>query len=495
VQTTAANKLGQQAQRPGTATSQNKNQAQDKKATPKPTAEAIKEKPVTGKTSKRPESPKPKPMKSSSSSKQVEAEKEKDKKERQSEQEMKNSKLLSKLMTDMELMQSKLSQMEQENKSLKTKAEMQSKDRSKEVQINPQNHQQESDLSIKNEIADIKKLLEKSILIQNDKPHFSQERQHTEDSRSQHHTEVASKMNHTFAQEPNMQGYGLASAVMNEYELKWMNILGKEGDKLNLTKLGLQNDRLTLERRKLSIKTHEFEMRKELEDMRLERGHSLSNKIKENLLHQQQVFRDEYASLKERSARYLMKQKNLNVLEKSYLFARKNGGLNEAANQHLDELYIIYMESGEDEAGHPLDRELGPNDEGLSFDSHPTSNLEMDNMRDDNDSHSKSEFKMSSFKESNHRIQHLNHQPRHLPTEPSDYNYSLEDIRRTIGSGYKPSYEQDDLSRDSLKRYFTNQDRFYDTMKQQVRSSNQVVSMMGRYSGYTPGRSTVSPYY
>lgn len=456
--------------RPATASAQNKNVVQEKKPTSKPSTEAIKEKTVAAKNSKRPESPKSKPTKGSASSKQVEGEKEKEKKERQSVQEMNNSKLLSKLMNDMELMQSKLSLMEQENKSLKAKADQQSKDRSKEATNTGSGNPKDSDLSIKNEIADIKKLLEKSILIQNDKPHFNQERLHTEDSRSQHHTEVASKMNHTFAQETNMQGYGLASAVMNEYELKWMNILGKEGEKLGLMKLGLQNDRLILERRKLSIKTHEFEMRKELEDMKLDRGHSLSNKIKENLVHQQHIFKEEYASLKDRSAKYVMKQKNLNILEKSYLFSRKNGGLSEAANQHLDELYIIYMESGEFEAGHGMDRDLAGGDEGLSFDSHPTSHLEMDNLRDETDSHSKSEYKMSSFKESNHRMPHLNPQPRHLPPEPADYNYSLEDIRRSIGGAYKPVYEQDDLSRDSLKRYFTNQDRFYDSMKQQVPS-------------------------
>ena len=406
------------------------------------------------------------------------------------EKELENSRMLSKLMTDFQEMQTKMSQIEEENRDLIKKNIEISKmkdDLTKSMVLNQnQNNVQkskesdESQSNLKTGIAEIKNLLERSILLQNDKVTISNDAKfeenrsiivgggHSESYRNAGSSKQQSSYNHRDNYDHNTslshEQNHPSSFRFSEAETKWTGIINREKENVHLSKMSLQNEKLILENRKLAIKKHEFEMRKELDQMKLEKGHPLSNKIKENLVQQLGIFKNEFTGWKEKCMRVAMQQKNLNLLEKSFQFSKSSGVFTEAADHHLQDLYSTFRESYTEEPQIEVEKELGFqfHDDGLSLDSHPVDS-ESDHQHFD-DNQSKSE------KTSTH-----NYNTRVTPQtyEPTEYNYNFEDIRRSVLTSIGPNhsgsiFERTDPHKENIKKYFANQSRFYSSMRKEV---------------------------
>ena len=399
------------------------------------------------------------------------------------DKELENSRLLSKLMSDFQDMQSKMSQIQEENRDLKKKNEEINKikdDFAKNNSMRASEKPEEDQSNIKTGIAEIKKLLEKSILIQNDKTSASNDHRfeenrstvmagtevrYTEASRNNGGSSHMDQLNADLGTTQNR-----LSQRFSEAETKWAGIINREKENVHLSKLSLQNEKIILENRKLSIKKHEFEMRKELEQMRLEKGHPLSSKIKENLLQQLNIFRNEFSGWKDKCVRLAMQQRNLNLLEKSFNFSKSSGPLSEACDKHLEELYGIYRDSYSEDHQIEMEKELGVqiHDDGFSLDSHPV-DFESEHQGFD-DNQSKSD-KAASNRDFMTRIPTMQN-------EPPEFNYNIEDIRKSVLAGANPGlssfgFERPDPHKDNIRKYFANQSRFYSLMRKEVLSVEQ----------------------
>ncbi len=418
------------------------------------------------------------------------------------EKELENSKLLNKLMSDFQQMQSKMSQIEEENRDLKKKNEEINRikeDLTKNNSMRASQKPDEDQSNIKSGIAEIKKLLEKSILIQNDKTSVSND-QRFEENRSVlmaandlRMTDMSRNHGASSHTEAPQADFGLSHNRQphrfSETETKWAGIINREKENVHLSKLNLQNEKIIIENRKLAIKKHEFEMRKELEQMKLEKGHPLSTKIKDNLLQQLSTFRNEFAGWKDKCVRLAMQQRNLNLLEKSFNFSKTSGPLSDACDKHLEDLYGIYRDSYTEDHHIEMEKELGiqMNDDGLSLDSHPADFDSEHHGFDDNQSKSE---KTASNRDFMTRISPMN-------IEASEFNYNIDDIRKSMLASANPglgssAFDRPDPHKDNIRKYFANQSRFYSLMRKEVRSVQQVEGMVSRYSS---GGSRVSSIY
>lgn len=406
-------------------------------------------------------------------------------------------------------MQLKMSLIVEENKSLKKQNQDLARQQTtieketvqqpvREIVVNSLPKENEDSNNIKQEIAEIKKLLEQSILIQNDKQ-TSNERTF-EDNRSMTVTNNLDPMTSTQVQKGeygfsslNLQNHQQAPSSLfkhpitqfNELEVKWQNIVSRESEHVQMMKLSLQNEKLLLENRKLGIQKHEFEMKKELDSMNLINGHPLALKIKENLVQQLGIYKSEYSSWKDKCIKYSMKHKNLSILEKSYQFSKLSGQITGAADQYLQDLYNIYKEGIPEYQSRELAADFGHNqsaDDGLSLDSHPidieSESNQLDDVRSKSDKQSVNEF-IGRMTAGNN--------------DPPDYNYdNVNDIKQSLAHSYSrnsvgrsytdASYERQDASKSNIQKYFANQSRFYDSMRREVATDlSQVESMVGVY--------------
>jgi hypothetical protein len=402
------------------------------------------------------------------------------------------SKIQSKILSDMQEMQLKMSMMEQENKALKkqyqeiitSRAAPASQQPSQIISQQLNNIQSqlrpEEDSNIKNGIAEIKKLLEQSILIQNDRLTNADENRsvvigneqghfgrpvYSVHSHEQHSQQGGGHTHHQDSSfKPQQQMNNFSRMAGTELDTKWSSIISREKEHLSNCKLALHNEKLVLENRKLAIKKHEFEMRKELEQMRLERGHPLSNKIKENLNQQLAIFKTEFAAWKDKCLRFSMKQKNLALLEKSYNFSRSTGPANDATDRHLEELYSIYREGLIEDSLPDHDALAPPADDGLSLDSHPYDLESEAHNFDDNQSKQSRTGNQSSTPGETPYPEHLPRAPVHA--EPPE----LANYKSSTSSSYTPSMYNGGYSepKENIRKYFANQSRFYDSMRREV---------------------------
>jgi hypothetical protein len=405
-----------------------------------------------------------------------------------------NSNMISKLMQEFQEMQMKMSKIEQENSMLRQKndeisslkAELGRKDLQQSKVF-----QEHSESNIKDGIAEIKKLLEKSILIQNEKGQLAD--RNFEENRSiivptidlnRPSDYIRNTLGaHQFSLGSHEQSGAeiqRQSHLVNqtsktlEYDAKWTGIILREKEFLHTSKLSLQNEKLLLENRKLAIKKHEFEMKRELEQMKLQYNHPLALKIRSNLTQQVDIFRSEHGAWKEKCSRYLMKQKNISLLEKSFQFSRASGGITELADKHLEELYEMYRDNLGEQYPPDVEKELGfsANDDGLSLDTHALDIESEQNNLDDVQSRS-----------DKHSHTDMSQRPIQPNWEPTEFTYNLNDIRRSMGgTDLGPStYNMDrlgDSNRDSIRKYFTNQSQFYSSIRKEVPSTN-----LGRTDG------------
>lgn len=399
-------------------------------------------------------------------------------------EEIENSKNISKLMAEFQDMQMKMSKIEQENSMLRRKneefsslkAELEKKDIHQSKQT-----VEVAESNIKDGIAEIKKLLEKSILIQNEKGQLGD--RNFEENRSivvptielnRPSDYIRNTLgSHQFALGSHEQSgteIQRHSVVLNqapktlEYDAKWTGIIFREKEFLHSTKLSLQNEKLLLENRKLAIKKHEFEMKKELEQMKLQTNHPLALKIRSNLTQQVDIFRSEHGAWKEKCTRYIMKQKNISLVEKSFQFSRNSGGITDLADKHLEELYEMYRDNLGEQYAPDLEKELGfsANEDGLSLDTHALDIESEQNNLDDVQSRS-----------DKHSHTDMSQRPIQPSWEPTEFNYNLNDIRRSVaGNDFAPSSftmdRHSDTNRDSIRKYFTNQSQFYSSIRKEV---------------------------
>lgn len=385
--------------------------------------------------------------------------------------------MLSKLMREVQEMQLKMSKIEEENSELRKKTtEINQKNRDDEKR-EPQNLRQSvepAESNIKDGIAEIKKLLEKSILIQNEKS-GSYERNLEENksvvipmvdySRPSEYMRATLGGHHigTTSQEQSAtELYRPSTSMANqqrstEFDSKWATIIMREKESLGTTRLSLHHAKLSLESRKLSIKRHEFEMKKELDTLKLPPGHPLAFKIRSNLSEQLATFRSECSAWQAKCQKLVVKQKHLSLLEKSYQFTRNNGVLERESDKHLEELFEIYRDSGTEELREDAERELGfPIDgDGLSLDTQP---LDFESEQHQHD--------MSNCKSDKHSSAEFIQKATASNFEPSEFNYNAADVRQSLAATrYTTS---NDTGRDSIRQYFSNQHKFYDSMRREV---------------------------
>ena len=402
----------------------------------------------------------------------------------QKEGDLQNSKMISKLMAEFQEMQMKMSKIEEENHQLRKKNEEFStlkSDLEKKESVQTRQKTEVPESNIKDGIAEIKKLLEKSILIQNEKGQIADRT--LEENRSlvvptidlnrpsdyiRNNLGAPQYSVHSHEQStPDIQRQSVvaqASPKSLEYDAKWTGIILREKEFIHTTKLSLQNEKLLLENRKLTIKKHEFEMKRELEQMKLQSNHPLALKIKSNLTQQVDIFRSEHGTWREKCSRYIMKQKNLSLLEKSFQFSRSSGVISDLADRHLEELYEIYRDSLGEQYAPDVEKELGfsANDDGLSLDTH--------GLDVESDTHNLDEVQSRSDK---HSHTDMSQRPMPHAWEPTEFNYNLNDIRRSVAGGEfgSSSLHGDRVgegSRDSIRKYFSNQSQFYTSIRKEV---------------------------
>ena len=385
--------------------------------------------------------------------------------------------MLSKLMADFQDMQMKMSRIEEENSELRKKnneTSLLKKEIEVRDSVNLRHTTEPLDTNIKDGIAEIKKLLEKSILIQNDKGLFSDKNLEenksvimpmVDMSRPSEYMRAAfggQNMGTTSQEQSSSDLCRHTTSMANqqrssEFDSKWATIIMREKDALSTMRLVLHHAKLSLESRKLSIKRHEFEMKKELDTLKLAPGHPLAMKIRSNLTEQLNTFKSECTAWQGKCQKLVVKQKNLSLLEKSYQFTRNNGVLERESDKHLEELFELYHESGAEEFREDAERELGcPIDgDGLSLDTHQADfeseqhHHDMSNCKSEKQSHAEFIQKATA---SNY--------------EPSEFNYNSADIRQSlVDTRYQRST---DTGRNSIRQYFSNQHKFYDSMRREV---------------------------
>lgn len=436
-----------------------------------------------------------------------------------------NSLLLSQLLSDFQQIQQKVSRLEQDNQELKER-----NDRLEKTQTpysngagNQSSHsgsqqpatQGLEEHNIKSGIAEIKKLLEQSILIQNNGKEGADHQRSSETKFLEENRSIVTGntgdtlrpgmvpqgVEHTYSSphylmsatfptnsQPNGNqhsqtgvrplGMGLpqlpnySMVLPNDWESKWSTLISRERERLQSAKLTLQNEKLTLENRKLTLKKHEFEMRKEMQGIKLEDGHPLASKIKDNIMQQKNIYKNGVSMWRERCSRHIVKQKSLNMLEKSYMFAKSSGSACEVADKHLEELYSAYCQADEETTAELKDQ---PEDDLLSEDSQGIG-IDSESERMFDDTHSKSE-KVSST-DMGLNVNRLAFE------EPTKYKYNLEEIRRSVNQPYtgtgsswftnsNPNGTQTSMlnSREGIRSYFQQNSKFYSSMRKEVVAS------------------------
>ena len=120
---------------------------------------------------------------------------------------------------------------------------------------------------------------------------------------------------------------------------KWIEVIYGQKEFLRKIKAELSNRKILLEKKKLAIKQYELEMNNEVNELGLDKKHSLVSKIKKNIRGQINGYKDDQKGYQDEINKYRMRQNNVGLLEKTFMYLQGMGPVGSDADKHLEEIY------------------------------------------------------------------------------------------------------------------------------------------------------------